>query len=488
MKKAYIAIDLKSFYASVECVELGLNPLTTNLVVADKSRTEKTICLAVSPSLKAYGISGRARLYEVVQRAREINRARGRGRKLVGKSVDDNQLKNDPRLALDYIVATPRMAYYMRYSARIYNIYLKYVAEEDIHVYSIDEVFIDATSYLSLYKMSASELARKIMQDILEETGITATAGVGSNLYLAKVAMDILAKHAKPDKNGSRIAELDEMSYRELLWEHRPITDFWRVGRGYAKRLAEGGLYTMGDVALCSEKDEDYLYRMFGINAELLIDHAWGYEPCEMSDIKRYRPQSNSFTSGQVLKEPYNFEKARVVTQEMAEDIALKLLSKKLVTDQVTLTINYDRASLEKGNYEGAVTKDFYGREVPKHAHGTKSLPKYSASTTLIRDTVMEIFDRLVNPELLVRRITIDVLDVVSVDSEDAKKPRQLELFGAEKNSEVLDLELEKEGRANEAILAIKRKYGKNAILKGINFEEGATGRERNRQIGGHRG
>lgn len=486
MEKAYIAIDLKSFYASVECVELGLNPLTTNLVVADKTRTEKTICLAVSPALKAYGISGRARLYEVIQKVNEINRARAKNGKFVGRSVDDLELKRDQNLELDYIVAPPRMAYYVRYSARIYNIYLNYVAEEDIHVYSIDEVFIDATSYLTMYKMSAGELARKIMQDVLKETGITATAGVGTNLYLAKVAMDILAKHAKPDKYGCRIAELDEMSYRRLLWEHKPITDFWRVGRGYAKRLSQAGILTMGDVALCSEKNEDYLYKMFGVNAELLIDHAWGYEPCEMVDIKKYRPSNNSFSSGQVLKEPYDYRKARVVVQEMADEIALKLLSKGLVTDQITLTINYDKVNLEKKDYYGAVTQDYYGREVPKYAHGTKRLSKYSASSSLIRNAVLEIFDKQVDSELLIRRITINVMNVVFADSKETNKLRQLELFEDVAKSEKLEGELKKEERANEAIIAIKRKYGKNAILKGINFEEGATGRERNRQIGGH--
>ena len=484
MKKAYIAIDLKSFYASVECVERGLDPLTTNLVVADKTRTEKTICLAVSPALKAYGIPGRARLYEVVQKVKEINRARGRGRKLSGESVDGEELGARPDLALDYIVATPRMAYYMRYSARIYNIYLKFVAPEDIQAYSIDEVFIDATPYLKMYGVTAKELAQKIMQRVLEETGITATAGVGTNLYLAKVAMDILAKHAEPNEYGARVAELDEMSYRKLLWGYRPITDFWRVGKGISARLAKYGIYTMGDVALCSERDEDFLYRLFGVNAELLIDHAWGYEPCEMWDIKNYRPRSNSFSSGQVLKEPYEYKKARVVVQEMAEEVALMLLEKKLVTDQVVLTVGYDKVSL--GGYHGEVTEDRYGREVPKHEHGTKNLKVKTSSMEMIRGAVLELFDKLVGRELMVRRITISVNRVVS-DDEAVEENRQLELFCEGEEADMVE-KMGKERKMNEAVLKIKRRYGKNAILRGINYEEGATGRERNQQIGGHRG
>ena len=450
MGKVYIAIDLKSFYASVECVERGLDPLTARLVVADESRTDKTICLAVSPALKKLGIPGRARLYEVKQKAK------------------------------DFIIARPRMAYYISYSTRIYNIYLRYIAEEDIHVYSVDEVFIDATPYLKAYHMTARELAMKMIKEVLRETGVTATAGIGTNLYLAKVAMDIVAKHKEPDKDGVRIAELDEMSYRKELWEHRPLTDFWRVGRGYARSLEKHGLFTMGDVALCSEKDEDFLYNLFGINAELLIDHAWGYEPCEISEIKKYRPESSSFSSGQVLKEPYSFEKAEVVATEMAEEVGLNLLNKKLVTDQVVLTVGYDKTSLL--NYHGEVAEDFYGRTVPKHAHGTENLGDYTSSTHLISAAVRKIFEREVNPDLKVRRIMINVNHVKR--EEDAKKiPRQLGLF--EQKSE--RRKLAKEKRANEAIIAIKKRYGKNAILKGINFEEGATGRERNRQIGGHK-
>lgn len=480
MQRSYIAIDLKSFYASVECVERGLNPLTTNLVVADPERTDKTICLAVSPALKAYGIPGRARLYEVVQKVREINRDRERryGKKLTGKSTDAVELRNNPALALDYIVATPRMAFYISYSTRIYNIYLRYIAEEDMHVYSIDEVFMDATPYLKNYGLTARELATKIMREVLNETGITATAGIGTNLYLAKVAMDIVAKHVKPDIDGVRIAELDEMSYRRELWSHRPLTDFWRVGRGYAKRLESAGIYTMGDVALCAERDEDYLYKMFGVNAELLIDHAWGWEPCEIADIRNYRPKNNSFSSGQVLKEPYPYTHALVVAMEMADEVGLHLLRHRLVTDQVILTVGYDVLNVKKG-YVGEVKADFYGRSVPKHAHGTYNLNKYSCSSREIRTAVKVLFEKLVNPELLIRRLTIDV-NHVKTEKDAAKELRQLGLFDEVKDDA-------KEKRWNEAVLAIKKRYGKNAILTGINFEEGATGKERNAQIGGHR-
>ena len=451
MGKSYIAIDLKSFYASVECVERGLDPLKAKLVVADESRTDKTICLAVSPALKALGISGRARLYEVKQKAK------------------------------DFIIAVPRMAFYISYSTRIYNIYLRYIAEEDMHVYSIDEVFIDATPYLKNYGLSARELAQKILKEVYEETGITATAGIGTNLYLAKVAMDILAKKAEPDATGARMAELDEMSYRRLLWGHRPLTDFWRVGKGYARRLEAAGLYTMGDVALCSEKNEDYLYKMFGVNAELLIDHAWGWEPCEIAEIRAYRPSTNSFSSGQVLKEPYGFKQAKTVALEMAEEVSLGLLARKMLTDQVVLTVGYDKVNLTSG-YTGETRLDFYGREVPKHAHGTYNLAEPTASARLISEAVARVFDEKVDPALKIRRITIDVDHVVR-EEDSRKKPRQLGLFDDARN----EAELKKEKRAEEAILAIKRRYGKNAILKGINFDEGATGRERNAQIGGHR-
>ncbi|MBR3256286.1 Y-family DNA polymerase [Candidatus Saccharibacteria bacterium] len=449
MQKSYIAIDLKSFYASVECVERNLDPLTTKLVVADESRTDKTICLAVSPALKALGIPGRARLYEVKQKAK------------------------------DFIIARPRMAYYISYSTRVYNIYLRYISKEDIHVYSIDEVFMDATSYLKNYKCTARELAIKIIKEVLNETGITATAGIGTNMYLAKVAMDIVAKHVKPDKDGARIAELDEMSYREKLWNHKPLTDFWRVGKGYAKRLESAGLYTMGDIALCSEQNEDYLYKMFGVNAELLIDHAWGWEPCEIRDIRAYRPKNNSFSSGQVLKEPYSFKKALVVAEEMAEEIALNLVRRRLMTNQITLTVNYDKVNLEKG-YIGETKPDFYDREVPKHAHGTYNLDEYSDSAHLISQAVQELFNSVVNPKLLIRRITISVNNIKR-EKDLLAEPRQLSLFAEEKPG------LKKEKRIAKAILEIKRRYGKNAILKGINYEEGATGRERNAQIGGHK-
>ncbi|MBR2753590.1 Y-family DNA polymerase [Candidatus Saccharibacteria bacterium] len=449
MGKSYIAIDLKSFYASVECVERGLDPLTAKLVVADESRTDKTICLAVSPALKALGIPGRARLFEVKQKAR------------------------------DFIIAKPRMAFYISYSTRIYNIYLRYIAEEDMHVYSIDEVFIDATPYLKNYNLSARELAQKIINEVYEETGITATAGIGTNLFLAKVAMDILAKRTEPDKNGARIAELDEKSYRKLLWYHKPLTDFWRVGRGYAKRLESAGLFTMGDVALCSEKNEDYLYQMFGVNAELLIDHAWGWEPCEISEIRAYRPSTNSFSSGQVLKEPYNFKQALTVALEMAEEVSLNLLARKMVTDQVVLTVGYDKVSLT--GYSGERMVDFYGRQVPKYAHGTYNLKEPTASSRRISEAVKNIFNEKVNPELKVRRITINVNHVLR-EKGYKEQPRQMELFDKPSSKN----ELIKEKRAEEAILAIKRRYGKNAILKGINYEDGATGKERNVQIGGH--
>ena len=420
------------------------------MVVADESRTDKTICLAVSPALKELGIPGRARLYEVKQKAK------------------------------DFIIAKPRMAFYISYSTRIYNIYLRYIAEEDMHVYSIDEVFIDATPYLKSYKCSARELATRIIREILKETGITATVGIGTNLYLAKVAMDIVAKHAKPDKDGVRIAELDEMSYRQKLWEHRPLTDFWRIGKGYAKRLESMGLYTMGDVALCSENGEDYLYKQFGVNAELLIDHAWGWEPCEICDIRKYQPKSNSFSSGQVLKEPYSFEKALVVAMEMADEVGLDLLKKKMVTNQIVLTVGYDVKSVV--NYYGELTEDRYGRMTPKHAHGTYNLKRYSASSNMIREGVRELFERLVDRDLLVRRITVDVNHVKR--KEDAKSElKQLELFDDIDDNK----DTEKEERAREAVLAIKKRYGKNAILTGLNFEEGATGRERNAQIGGHK-
>lgn len=497
--RTYIAIDLKSFYASVECVERGLDPLTTNLVVADESRTEKTICLAVSPSLKAYGIGGRARLFEAIQRVREVNyerRRRNGGRMFSGKSCDDTLLRQRPDLELDFIRAAPRMAFYIDYSTRIYRTYLKYIAPEDIHVYSIDEVFIDATKYLPLYKTTAHDLAMTMIRDVLRTTGITATAGIGTNLYLAKVAMDIVAKHIPADKDGVRIAELDEMSYREKLWDHRPLTSFWRVGRGIADRLAANGIETMGQLARQSVRNEELLYKLFGVNAELLIDHAWGWEPCTIEHIKAYRPETNSFSSGQVLSEPYTFSKARTVTMEMADAISLSLVSKRLVTNQLTLTVNYDRESLTRpeiaARYHGPVSNDYYGRPAPKHAHGTANLGEYTSSGQAITGAVMDLYDRIVDKNLLVRRLTIATNNVVREGSEPVNdKPVQLDLFtdyqAEEQAAQKHKADREKERRMQETLLQIKDRFGKNAILKGTNFEDGATARDRNNQIGGHK-
>ena len=503
--RTYIAIDLKSFFASVECKERKLDPLKTNLVVADAARTEKTICLAVTPSLKAYGIPGRARLFEVVQRVREENQKRAAaapGHRLEGTSYDDNALKNNPSLAIDYVIAPPRMALYMEYSTKIYNIYLKYVAPEDIHVYSIDEVMMDVTSYLRTYGMSARELARTMIQDVLVETNITATAGIGTNLYLCKIAMDIVAKHVEPDDDGVRIAQLDEMQYRKLLWNHRPITDFWRVGAGYARKLEENGMYTMGDVARCSmgKEDsfynEDLLYRLFGVNAELLIDHAWGYEPCTMEMIKAYRPTTSSLCSGQVLQCPYDFEKTRLVVQEMVDLQVLDLVDKGLMTDQVVLTIGYDIENLtdpkRRKAYHGEVTIDRYGRAVPKHAHGTINLKGHTSSTIEITEKVMELYDRIVDPTLLVRRINMSV-NHLEVESAVVQKEEyeQLDLFTDYAQKEEKDREerqmREREKNMQHAMIDIKKKYGKNAIIKGMNLQEGATACDRNRQIGGHK-
>ena len=503
--KTYIAIDLKSFYASVECRERNRDPLTTNLVVADPSRTEKTICLAVSPSLKAYGIPGRARLFEVVQKVREANNIRRRNipdHHFNGASDDSTKLGTDPTLQLDYIIAPPRMALYMEYSTRIYDIYLKYIAPEDIHIYSVDEVFMDVTGYLNTYHMTARELAMTMIQDVLKTTGITATAGIGTNLYLCKIAMDIVAKHIEPDKDGVRIAELDEMSYRRKLWSHKPITDFWRVGQGYAKKLAEYGLYTMGDVARCSVGkanelyNEDLLYKLFGINAELLIDHAWGYEPCTMDQIKAYKPETNSICTGQVLHCPYDFDKTRLVVKEMTDLMSLDLVDKGLVTDQIVLTIGYDIDNLtdpvRKKRYKGAVTTDRYGRKVPKHAHGTINLKRQTSSTQMLMDAVMELYDRIVDKDLLIRRINITankLADEHTVANDDAYE--QLDFFtdyeAVKKQREKEEADLDRERHMQEAMLSIKKKYGKNAILKGTNFEEGATSIDRNQRIGGHK-
>ena len=505
--KTYIAIDLKSFYASVECMERGLDPMTTNLVVADASRTEKTICLAVSPALKSYGIPGRPRLFEVVRKVKEVNSLRQQkapGRKLTGSSVQDGELKANPALAVDYVVAPPQMAHYMKISARIYGVYLKYIAPEDIHVYSIDEVFIDATSYLRTYQLTARELAMKMILDVLDTTGITATAGIGTNLYLCKVAMDIEAKHISPDRNGVRIAELDEMSYRRSLWSHRPLTDFWRVGKGYAKKLEEHGLYTMGDIARCSEgKPGDYyseelLYQLFGVNAELLIDHAWGWEPCTIADIKAYKPESNSVGSGQVLQCPYPFEKAKLVVREMTDLLVLDLVDKGFVTNQIVLTVGYDIDNLKdparRKKYHGEIKTDRYGRSIPTHAHGTANLKKYTSSTRLITQAVMELFDRIVDEELLVRRINMAATHVITeaeAQTQSENSFEQLDLFtdySARQNlQEKENEELEKERKMQQAMLEIKKKFGKNAILKGMNLQEGATAKDRNQQIGGHK-
>lgn len=487
-ERSYIAIDLKSFYASVECVERGLDPLDTHLVVADPSRTEKTICLAVSPSLKAYGLPGRARLFEVIQRVSGINCQRlgqAPGRRFRGESAKASELAANPGLKLSYIVAPPQMAHYMEFSTRIYQLYLKYVAPEDIQVYSIDEVFIDATDYLGLYGLTAREFTMQLVLEVLRETGITATAGIGSNLYLCKVAMDIDAKHIPADENGVRISELDERSYRERLWAHRPLTDFWRVGRGYAKKLEANGMFTMGDVARRSLWDEDRLYKLFGVNAELLIDHAWGWEPCTLADIKAYRPGSSSMSSGQVLNQAYTADKARVVLREMAEGLALELLAKGLVTDQVVLSVGYDAGNLADPNrrsaYKGEVGTDFYGRPVPKRAHGSSRLPRQTSSSRLITEAFMELCDRIVDKSLTIRRMYVVANHVLP---EAAAASEQLSLFT---DYEAEEAALARERRLQEAMLNIKRKFGKNSILKGLNFREGATAKERNRQIGGHR-
>ena len=495
MDRTYVAIDLKSFYASVECVERGLDPLTTHLVVADASRTEKTICLAVTPALKAYGVPGRARLFEVVQKVSEINAHRrllAPGKNLTGKSTDAEALRRDPSLALDYLAAPPRMALYMQTSAKIYSIYLRYVAPEDIHVYSIDEVFIDATPYLRTYGVDGPGFARMLIREVYRETHITATAGIGTNLYLCKVAMDIVAKKMPPDESGVRIAVLDELTYRQLLWDHQPLTDFWRVGSGTQRRLARYGMYTMGDVARCSLgrpgecQNEDLLYRLFGVNAELLIDHAWGVEPCTMADIKAYRPENNSISSGQVLTCPYTWEKAGLVLREMADSLSLTLVERGMVTSQLTVTVGYDVESLAgNSGYRGPVTVDRYGRKIPKHAHGTVNLPRKTASTRLITQAVMELYAGITNRELLIRRLTIGC---GLIPEEDAADPcPQLDLFADCQAQHREEERLAREKRQQQAMLGIKRRFGKNAILRGMDLEEGATTLARNAQIGGHR-
>ncbi len=499
-QKTYIAIDLKSFYASVECRERGLDPLDTNLVVADESRTDKTICLAVTPSLKSYGISGRGRLFEVKQRVKEANAGRRHdapGRKLEGTSYLFSELQAKPELAIDFIIAPPRMAYYMEYSTRIYEVYMKYVAPEDIVAYSIDEVFMDVTDYLNTYKLTPHDLAMKIILDVLETTGITATAGIGTNLFLCKVAMDIVAKHIPADENGVRIAALDEMKFRRELWAHQPLTDFWRVGRGYAKKLEENGMFTMGDVARCSHENEDLLYKLFGKNAELLIDHAWGWEPTTIEAIKAYRPSTNSLGSGQVLHQPYEPDKAKLVLREMADLLVLDLVDKGLVTDQIVVTVGYDIENLtdpeRSKKYHGAIVKDHYGRQIPKHAHGTANLDGHTSSTKKIMCAVSELFDRIVDKNLLVRRLNI-VANHVLPEADVPKKNEgfeQLDLFtdyaALEAKQEQEQAELEREKKMQQAMLTIKKKFGKNAILKGMNLEEGATAKDRNAQIGGHK-
>lgn len=498
-EKVYICIDLKSFYASVECVERGLDPLTTNLVVADASRTEKTICLAISPSLKKIGVGGRARLFEVNQKVKEYNyerRKKAPYHKFIDKSCNDIELSNNDNLQLDFIIATPQMAKYIEISSKIYSIYLKYISSDDIHVYSIDEVFMDVTNYLKTYKQNAHELAMTIIKDVLSQTGITATAGIGTNMYLAKVAMDIVAKKMKADKDGVRIASLDEMTYRKLLWDHTPLTDFWRVGHGYQRKLEANNLFTMGDIALCSIENEDLLYSLFGINAELLIDHAWGYEPCEITHIKNYKPQGKSLGSGQVLHCAYDYKKTKLVVKEMIDSLALDLCDKRLLTNQVVLSIGYDIENLtdEKisANYKGEICVDYLGRKIPKHSHGTVNFEIYTSASKILMDGVISLFERIVNKDLLVRRINIAATGLIYENQlQENNGYEQLDLFDDYKVKEMqkkkLDKIVEKEKKAQEALLQIKKKYGKNSIIKGMNLEDGATMKDRNEQIGGHK-
>ncbi len=506
MQKQYAAIDLKSFYASVECTERGLDPLDANLVVADESRTDKTICLAVSPALKAIGVPGRARLFEAKQRIREANRERllkAPGHRFTGKSIYASELKRDPSLEIDFVVAAPRMHYYMNYSRSIVEIYLRYVSPEDLLVYSVDEVFIDVTPYLLRYKCNAHDFAMKLIREVLEETRITATAGIGTNMYLAKIAMDIVAKHMPADKDGVRIASLDEIGYRETLWSHRPLTDFWRIGHGIARKLETYGMYTMGDVARCSigkptdYKNEDLLYRLFGINAELLIDHAWGWEPTEIKDCKAYTPEAKSLSQGQVLSRPYTVAEGRVVVQEMADQLSMDLVRKGLYTDQVVLDIGYDIDNLtdpkRRDAYRGEVVTDWYGRKVPKPVHGSCNLGRHMASTERIVEATRTIFDRIADETLLMRRFTVAVGNLKTAEEvrEYETKPEQLDLFtdyeAQDKARKAEDAALEKERRRQKALLDIRDKYGKNAVVKGLNLQEGATAIERNSQIGGHK-
>ena len=494
MEKTYICIDLKSFYASVECVERGLDPLKTNLVVADKERTEKTICLAVSPSLKQYGVGGRARLFEVISKVKEINKLRKKQnsyKPFTGRSSNDDELKKDKtKEELSFIIAKPRMAHYIDTSAKIYSIYLKYLSSDDIFVYSIDEIFADITNYLKYYNLTPEELVTKIINDIYKQTGITATAGIGTNLFLAKVAMDIVAKRTKPNKYGVRIAKLDEMTYRKQIWYHKPITDIWRVGKGIAKRLEKYGIYTMGDIARCSIKNEDLLYKLFGINAELLIDHAWGYEPCTIESIKSYTPNNRCITSGQVLDYPYNYKETKLVICEMADSLALDLTAKSLVTDKLTLTIGYDIQNINN-NYEGEITTDFYGRKIPKHAHGTITLTHKTSSSKIIMNALIKLYDKIINPKLLIKRINLTAIDVTDEKLEIHKtKYHQLDLFSdSEKQTNILENEKKEEAKERKlqgTLLNIKEKYGKNSILKLMDLEKAATTKKRNEQIGGH--
>lgn len=499
MERTYLCIDLKSFYASVECVERNLNPLTTNLVVADEGRTEKTICLAVTPSLKAYGIPGRARLFEVIQKVKSVNavrRSKAPNRKFTEKSYDATQLDLNPAFELDYIIAKPRMAYYMEYSSKIYEIYLKYVSSEDILVYSIDEVFMDITNYLHASRKKPVDFARAIIRDVLDKTGITATAGIGTNMYLAKIAMDITAKKMQPDKYGVRIAELDEMSYRRQLWGHRPLTDFWRVGKGYSKKLEESRIFTMGDVARTSLNPygRKKLKKLFGINAKMLIDHAWGYEPCLIADAKAYTPENKSISTGQVLHCAYDFDKTRIIVWEMLELLSLDLVEKRLVTNQIVLTIGYDKENLtnSKIRYKGEITSDRYGRQIPKHAHGTANIDRYTSSARLIISAALKLYDNIVGRNMLIRRITISANNLVPEESvAEHKHYEQLDLFSdyseTETEREKEEKELKKERKIQEAIIDIKQRYGKNSIIKGANLQKGATTIERNKSIGGHK-
>lgn len=491
--KTYLCIDLKSFYASVECLERNLDPLTTNLVVADLNRTNKTICLAISPSLKKYGLPGRARLFEVEKKIKEINKLRQKNKPLLGKSYDINELNNNQSLAIDYIIAPPRMSYYMKYSTMIYNIYLKYLSSEDIFSYSIDEIFCDVTNYLNYYHCTALELATKMIHDVFDTCGITATAGIGTNLYLCKIAMDIVAKHCEPNEKGVRIAELDEMSYRRLLWDHQPLTDFWRVGKGYAERLKKNNLYTMGDIARCSIQNEELLYKLFGINAELLIDHAWGYEPCTIASVKKFKPSASSLGTSQVLPYPYDYQKAELVIREMADDLALSLVKKNLKTKQLVLTIGYDIENLinqeQRKRYQGEIVIDRYGRKIPKPSHGTINLKNNTSSSSKIVTSAVELYNRLINHDLLIRRLNLTATHLINKNEiKDNSQYEQISLFSSDNFEENDSVKEREDERLQKIIINIKEKYGKNALLKGINLEDGSTAQERNKLIGGHKG